>query len=120
MSVSYFAVFCEVDAAQEAVRLRVRGDHLAFLDARKAWIHFGGPLTSSSGVPETMLMVLKVENLDAALRFMDDEPYNRGGVFKSVAVRPWVQVLPESHPGAIAEAVAAERVKHASLLNNNT
>jgi hypothetical protein len=39
---------------------------------------------------------------------MTDEPYNRSGVFSRITVRPWVHILPETQPGALAQAIAAE------------
>ena len=112
MASSFYALFCEVDPTKEAVRHEVRGDHLAFLGARKARIHFGGPLIGPGGMPETMLIVLNAESASDASHFMDDEPYHRSGVFRSIVVKPWVQVLPEAHEGAMDEAIAAERALH--------
>jgi uncharacterized protein YciI len=109
MTFEYFALFCEVDRSKEALRHRVRGDHLAFLDARKSRIRFGGPLTDLDGAPETMLIVLRAGSAAEATAFMTDEPYNRSGVFSRITVRPWIHILPETQPGELARSVAAER-----------
>jgi uncharacterized protein YciI len=113
MTFEYFALFCEVDRTKEALRHQVRGDHLAFLDARKSQIHFGGPLTDLDGVPETMLIVLRAGGPDEAAAFMTDEPYNRSGVFSRITIRPWVHILPETQPGVLAQAIGAERAPSA-------
>ena len=109
MTFTYFALFCEVDRTKESLRHQVRGDHLAFLDARKSQIYFGGPLADLSGQPETMLIVLRATSSAEAVAFMTDEPYNRSGVFSRISVRPWIHVLPETQAGELARAVAAER-----------
>ena len=113
MTFKYFALSCEVDRTKEALRHQVRGDHLAFLDARKAQIHFGGPLTDLDGAPETMLIILRAASAVEAAAFMTDEPYNRSGVFSRITIRPWVHILPEAQPGALAQAIAAERAQSA-------
>lgn len=56
-----------------------------------------------------MILLLDVPDADAAQAFIADEPYTAHGVFSRVEVRSWARVLPEPHPGALDEALAAER-----------
>jgi uncharacterized protein YciI len=105
------ALFCHVDPTREADRLRLRADHLAYIVANRALILAGGPTLSDAGAPEIMVLLLDVANVAEAESFIHNEPYRAHGVFSSVEIRPWARVLPEPRPGALDEALAAERSK---------
>jgi uncharacterized protein YciI len=105
------ALFCHVDPRREADRLRLRADHLAYIAAHKELILAGGPTLSDAGAPEIMVLLLNVPGAAEAEAFIRHEPYTAHGVFSSVEVKPWARVMPEPHPGAIEEALAAERAK---------
>jgi len=40
------------------------------------------------------VIVAEFESLDAATRWADDDPYKKAGVYASVVVKPFLQVLP--------------------------
>lgn len=105
------AVFCHVDPTRETDRLQLRADHLGYIAAHRAHILAGGPTLTDSGAPETMIILLDLD-VAGATAFITAEPYTANGVFASFEVRPWARVLPEPHPGALDDALAAERAKH--------
>jgi hypothetical protein len=60
-----------------------------------------------------MIIVLRTDDHDAAQAFINHEPYNASGeVFHDVKVRSWSQVMPPTRPGALDDAIRAERGRH--------
>jgi uncharacterized protein len=89
----------------KAFRLR----HLEYIAQHREIIMFGGPARDVDGMPETMVIVLATPDRAVADAFIAAEPYAASGVvFASINVRPWSQVIPEPHPGALADDIAAE------------
>jgi uncharacterized protein len=89
----------------KALRLR----HLEYIAQHRDLIIFGGPARDADGVPETMVIVLATPDRAVAEAFVAAEPYAASGVvFASINVRPWSQVIPEPHPGALADDIAGE------------
>jgi len=103
------AVFCQVDPARAEDRKRLRGDHLAYIAAHREIILAGGPVLTSDGAPETMILLLNLPGVPDAEAFIRAEPYTANGVFRSVEVKPWARVLPEAHPGDLDAALALEK-----------
>lgn len=92
---NHAALFCHVDPSREADRLSLRDEHLAYMQAHRDRILFGGPTLSDSGAPETMVVVLAATSIADARAFIDIEPYTAHGIFSHVDIREWVKVLPE-------------------------
>ena len=103
------ALICTLGPDVESLRLELRASHLEYIASKRTNILFGGPTLSAEGHPERMLIILAVPDLDAAHAFVAGEPYSAHGVFETVEVRAWSQVLPELEPGALdrARALAA-------------
>jgi uncharacterized protein len=100
---------CEIaeDALPHLKALRLR--HLEYIAQHRDLILFGGPARRADGMPETMVIVLATDDRAAADAFVASEPYAASGVvFASIAIRPWSQVIPEPHPGALADDIAGE------------
>lgn len=104
-----FALLCTLAADADETRRRFRAEHLEFIRAERSAILFGGPLLDDAGRPETMLLVLEAPDRAAAEAWIAREPYRRHGVFATVRVQPWAQVLPEPEPGALDQAISRER-----------
>lgn len=75
------------------LRPRLRADHLAHLgeEDRAGRVKLAGPLTDGHG----SLIVIEAASEAAARKLANDDPYTRGGVFESVEIHPFKQVLPE-------------------------
>ena len=94
MKTARFALLCTLADGVEETRVRVRAEHLAYVQAHAEEIVLGGPLLGDDGRPEMMLILLASETREAAEAFAASEPYGRHGVFSEVRLRPWSQVIP--------------------------
>ena len=66
-------------------------DHLGTFD-RDGRVRLAGPLTDGAG----SLIVLEAASIEEARALADRDPYGIGGVFASVAIHPFLQVLPKT------------------------
>jgi uncharacterized protein YciI len=96
----YFAVLCFDQPGVGRLRENLRASHLAYLKEHAALTHLGGPFESDEGGIVGTFFIINVEDRAAALRFTQNEPFHKGGVFESVLVRRWRQMQPEISPGA--------------------
>jgi uncharacterized protein len=103
-----FTILCTFRPNAPAETRQLRLEHYEFLVREKGNIVEGGPLLGPDGVPTAMLMVVERDTLEAAREFISQEPYNRSGLFESVAVRKWSQVIPQPTPGFIEDEYAKE------------
>ena len=73
-------------------RVHLRPAHLAHLGDldRQGRIVLAGPFTDGAG----SLIVVSADSLEEAWEMVASDPYVRNGVFESVEVRPFKQVLP--------------------------
>ena len=109
-----FIINCQLGADVEAQRLALRAEHLAYIDAHRAMIVFGGPSLTEAGTLHTMTIVIEAPDLTAAQRFSSAEPYTAHGVFAQVSILRWVQVLPEAQAGALQAEITKERTRNHS------
>lgn len=80
----------------QALRPRHRPAHLANLEPKAAAgeVTFAGPLLSEAGEPRGSLVVFEADDLEAARRFAESDPYLREGVFDRIDVYETRQVFP--------------------------
>jgi uncharacterized protein YciI len=113
------ALICTLRSGALPALKALRAQHLAYIQAHLGEILIGGPARDAQGRPETMIILLRTDDLAAAEAFIDAEPYAASGqVFSDVRVRAWTQVAPEPSTGALALAIAAERAAHAAASDN--
>ncbi|RMF21046.1 MAG: hypothetical protein D6760_10260 [Deltaproteobacteria bacterium] len=76
------------------LRPRLRSAHLDHLSAlcREGTVRLAGPLTDGAG----SLILVDAPSEEEARALCDRDPYVRGGVFASVEIHPFKQVLPPS------------------------
>jgi uncharacterized protein len=103
----HFAIQCVLAANVTERRLALRPDHLKYLVTYQDRIFCGGPTLDRSGQPEMMLIIFTAPDLASAEAFMQAEPYNQAGVFESVTINQWRQVLPEIESGALLHEIDA-------------
>ncbi len=74
------------------LRPELRPQHLEHLSARDAQgrIRLAGPLLDGHG----SLIIIDADSEQEAREFAQQDPYVRGGVFETVEVHPFKQVLP--------------------------
>ena len=91
-----YAIICFDRPDSAPLRNEHRGAHLQFLEANAQKIVFGGPLkaapdSESSGA----VIVVNCGTRKEAEAFINADPFYRGGVYESVAVRAFKQVFPK-------------------------
>ncbi len=74
------------------VRLDNRDAHLAHI-AETGVVHEAGPLLDAQGQMCGSLVILDVEDMDAARDWAEADPYARAGLFESVELIPWKKVI---------------------------
>lgn len=95
MSVPVFAIHCIDKPMQQALRAATRPEHLAYLESAIEQVVIAGPLLDDEGSPIGSMMLMEFPDRKAAVAFAADDPYARAGLFASVAVTAWRQVLPK-------------------------
>lgn len=96
-----FAVFCVDKPGAAGIRAANRAAHLDYLKSFGDAVRLGGPTLTPDGQGMTgSLLVLDLPDAEAAERFVANDPYGKAGLFESVIVRPFRQVLPPATQGA--------------------
>ena len=91
-----YAIHCIDKPMQQPLRASTRPEHLAYLKAAIDQIVVAGPLLDDEGTPIGSMLLMEFPDRRAAVAFAADDPYARAGLFASVAVTAWRQVLPET------------------------
>lgn len=84
-----FALICTDKSNSVDLRMKVRPDHVVFLNALGAAMKTAGPFTDEQGSPTGSLVIIEAENLAAARTIAASDPYAIAGLFQSVDIRPW-------------------------------
>ncbi len=75
------------------VRKANRDAHLAYLK-ETGCVTLGGPFKDAKGDMCGSMLVLDLPDMAAAEAWAADDPYAKAGLFESVTLREWIQVLP--------------------------
>ncbi|SDH10772.1 YciI family protein [Roseospirillum parvum] len=89
-----FAIVCTDKPGHGEVRQATRQAHLDYAASFGPRIRVGGPMLGPDG--QTMvgsLLLLEAETIDEARAFTENDPYAKAGLFESVVVRPFKQVM---------------------------
>jgi uncharacterized protein YciI len=90
-----YAIVCFDRPDSAALRDAHRAAHQDFLKKNSARLVFGGPLKSNPDGPSTgALIVVNCATREEAEALIAADPFYRGGVYESVAVRAFKQVFP--------------------------
>ena len=84
-----FALICTDKLARLDLRLKMRPDHLAFLESLGAALKAAGPFTDDGGSPIGSLVVIEAPDRKAAETIAARDPYAKAGLFATVDIRPW-------------------------------
>lgn len=74
------------------IRKANRSAHLAYIQ-KTGVVHMAGPLLDDAGGMSGSLIVLDVDNMDAARNWADSDPYAKAGLFSSVTLDVWNKVV---------------------------
>ena len=73
-----------------------RAEHLERLKSLGPRLHMAGPTLSEDGAAFTgSVLIIDFDSLEEAEKFASQDAYTKAGVFDSVVVKRWIQVLPE-------------------------
>ena len=70
-------------------RMAAREAHLAYVRDRMHTMKVGGPYLDEAGQMIGSLIIIEVEDMDAARAWSANDPYVLNGVFQSVDIRPF-------------------------------
>jgi len=91
-----YALICFDRPDSAPLRNAHRGAHLQFLEANADKIVFGGPLKNKPDGDSTgAIIVLDCATRKDAEAFITEDPFYKGGVYESVAVRAFKKVFPK-------------------------
>lgn len=88
-----FALICTDKPNSLDLRLKVRPDHVAYLNGLGDTLKTAGPFTTDEGSPDGSLVIIDVENRAAAEQIAKNDPYAKAGLFASVDIRAWKWTL---------------------------
>ena len=76
------------------LRLSLREEHLAFVDAHRDSIFLGGPMRDDEDEFSVgSLVIMEFPDREAARAMLADEPYYRAGLFESVTIRAFQPLI---------------------------
>nr|TFG55597.1 MAG: hypothetical protein E4H34_00175 [Hyphomicrobiales bacterium] len=92
----WVAIFEDDETKAKDVRGKYTQDHLAYLAANKAKILLAGGLRPEpSGSFEGGLWILDVADRNEAMQCVENDPFFKNGLRKSVRVAAWGKAFPE-------------------------
>jgi uncharacterized protein YciI len=81
-----FAVMCKDAAGAEVARNRCLDEHKNYLKSQAHVLVLGGALTDRDDRPNGSLYIVNVDDVAAARKFSNDDPFVRHGVFSDVVI----------------------------------
>ena len=91
-----YAIVCFDRPDSAALRDQHRAAHMEFLKTHSGKIVFGGPLKNTAGRAEHRRADRgRLRDAQGSRGFIAADPFYRGGVYESVAVRAFKQVFPQ-------------------------
>ena len=89
-----FSLICHDVEDGFELRQQTRPAHLEFLGGQN--VRFAGPILSDDQAkPVGSIVIVECDNLDDAKAIAAEDPYSKAGLFGSVNVHPFKQVIPE-------------------------
>ncbi|MBZ6377478.1 hypothetical protein B5C34_04725 [Pacificimonas flava] len=91
----HYAIHCIDKPHAGDLRAETRAAHLDHIRSKGEDVLIAGPLLDGEGSPIGSLLVIDFADRKEAIAFAAADPYAQAGLFASVAVTSWRQVLPE-------------------------
>jgi uncharacterized protein YciI len=88
-----FVLVCTDKPASLDLRLATRPQHLAYIETYRDRIVQAGALLDTDQRACGSLLIVDVEDAAAAAGFAEADPYGRAGLFESVVIRAYRQVV---------------------------
>lgn len=93
----HFAVFNEDKPDHTQLRADTRAAHLEYMAGFD--VRVGGPIHDAEGNMIGSCIILEAEDLAAAEAFVENDPYNRAGLFARTRVAPFTPGVWSATPG---------------------
>lgn len=93
-----FALLCTDKPGSLDLRMRVRPDHLKYLESLGTSLKTAGPFTTDEGSPNGSLVIIEAADRAAAKVIAENDPYAKAGLFASVDIRAWKWALKNPEP----------------------
>jgi uncharacterized protein len=84
-----FALLCTDKPNSLDLRMKIRPDHIAYLNGLESQAKFAGPFLDDEGKMCGTLVVIESENREGAEKIVANDPYVLGGLFAKVEIRAW-------------------------------
>jgi uncharacterized protein len=105
-----YAVICIDRPDTEKLRAQARLAHMEYINPHRSKMKIGGALFDDAGERRVgMMFAIDLPSRQAVETFMQEEPYNKAGIFESVIVRRIHVVFPETDPFRFDDLLANER-----------
>ena len=88
----FYALICQDKPDHLETRMNTRMDHLAYIESTGV-VAQAGPLLNAEGVMAGSLIILDVEDRQAAQAWADGDPYKDAGLFANVSIAQWNRVV---------------------------
>ena len=90
----HFVIFCIDKPGQIELRQATRPEHINYLNKYESQIVAVGP-TLNGDTPNGSVIIIELDDLEAAQAFAEGDPYSKAGVFESVSIKSWKKVFPK-------------------------
>jgi uncharacterized protein YciI len=84
-----YALICTDKPNSVDLRMRVRPDHLDYLNGLGDRLKAAGPFTDEAGSPIGTLAIIEAKDRAGAEDIAKDDPYAKAGLFAAVEIRAW-------------------------------
>ncbi|PTQ69663.1 YciI family protein [Celeribacter persicus] len=87
-----YAVICTDKPGGLQIRLDTRPDHVEYLKSCGV-VERAGPFLDAEGNMSGSLVIIEVDDLEAAKDWAANDPYAKAGLFADVRIEAWKQVI---------------------------
>lgn len=84
-----FALLCSDKPNSVGLRMKVRPEHLAYLEGLGGAMKAAGPFLTDDGQPTGSLVIIEAADRKSAEAIAANDPYAKAGLFASVEIRAW-------------------------------
>jgi len=84
-----YALLCTDKPNSIDLRLKVRPEHLAYLNGPSVMLKAAGPFLDDAGNPTGSLVIIEAADMAAAQMVAAHDPYNLAGLFSHVEIKAW-------------------------------
>lgn len=84
-----FALLCTDKPNSIDLRMKVRPEHLAYLESLGSAMKAAGPFLTDESSPTGSLVIIEAADRKAAETIAANDPYAKAGLFASVEIKAW-------------------------------